>query len=275
MKTRIGIQGQNGSFHSIAATLFFGKNIRLLPCDTFAEVFMALQNNECDKAIVAIENSLYGSINNVYDLLLKKHIWICGEIYLHVNQCLVGLPNTKFEAITEVHSQGPALGQCEAFLDLHVPQAKRIEQHDTAASVAMIKEWNDPKKVAIASREAAQIHGLTILAEEIETHTDNFTRFVVIQSNEEKIADADKTSLILTTDHRPGALYNALSAFKEQNINLTKLQSRPVVGKKWHYMFYIDVAAGAQSRSFKAALKKLREQKCDVTILGSYKAGTI
>ena len=274
MAMRIGIQGQPGSFHSIAATLFFGKNIKLLPCDTFPEVFMALQNKQCDKAIVAIENSLYGSINNVYDLLLKKHIWICGEIYLHVNQCLIGLPGAKLDKVTEVHSQGPALGQCEAFLDQHLPQAKRIEQHDTAASVGMVKAWNDPKKVAIASREAAAIHGLEILAEEIETHTDNFTRFVVIQSNEEKIPNADKTSMILTTDHRPGALYNALRAFKEQRINLTKLQSRPVIGKKWHYMFYIDVAAGTQSRDFKSALKQLQDQKCDVTILGSYKSGS-
>lgn len=272
---KIGIQGQPGSFHSIAATIFFGKDISLLSCDTFTEVFTALQNKQCDKAIVAIENSLYGSINNVYDLLLKKRIWICGEIYLHVTQCLVGLPGAQIDKITEVHSQGPALGQCESFLDLHLPDAKRIEQHDTAASVAMVKQWGDPKKAAIASREAAAIHGLEILAEEIETHTDNFTRFVVLQAGQEKIPAADKTSLILTTDHKPGALYNALSAFKEQDINLTKLQSRPVVGKKWHYMFYIDLAAGAQTRPFKTALKKLVEQKCDVTILGSYKAGSI
>ncbi len=273
MTTRIAIQGQNGSFHSIAAKLFFGGHIKLLSCDTFTEVFMALQSQQCDKAIVAIENSLYGSINNVYDLLLKKRIWICGEIYLHVNQCLIGLPNAKLEKITEVHSQGPALGQCEAFLDQHLPEAKRIEQHDTAASVAMVKAWNDPKKAAIASREAAAIHGLSVLAEEIETHTDNFTRFVVVQTQEEKIPQADKTSLILTTNHKPGALYNALSAFKDQHINLTKLQSRPVIGKKWHYMFYIDLAAGSQTRPFKTALKKLQDQKCDVTILGSYKAG--
>lgn len=273
MSVRIGIQGQPGSFHAIAASIFFGNHIKLVPCDTFGEVFTALQNKECDKALVAIENSLYGSINNVYDLLLKKRIWICGEIYLHVNQCLVGLPGAKLEKITEVHSQGPALGQCEAFLDQHLPNAKRIEQHDTAASVAMIKEWGNPHKAAIASREAAALHGLEVLAEEIETHTDNFTRFVVLQRDEEKIPGADKTSLILTTDHKPGALYNALSAFKEQNINLTKLQSRPVVGKKWHYMFYIDVAAGSQSRPFKTALKQLLDQKCDVTILGSYQSG--
>lgn len=270
--SKIAIQGDIASFHHIAAEEFFKSKISILPCETFAATFQATKEAEADMAVVAIENSLYGSINEVYDLLLKHHLWIKGEVYLRIKQCLIGLPDTEKSQITEVHSHPIALAQCEEFLDNDLIQAKRFEHHDTAASVADIKQWKDPAIAAIASQKAAQFHGLKILAEDIETNKENYTRFVVLGREKTTAPKANKTSLILMTDDRPGSLYRALGVFAEADINLTKLQSRPIIGKAWHYMFYVDVDGNTETEPLMSALKRLREQGCRVTQLGSYSA---
>ncbi len=268
MKT-IAIQGQAGSFHDIAARQFFGDDISIVSCETFGGTFAALKHT--DLAVVAIENSLFGSINKVYDLLLKEDCWIIGEVYLRIEQCLIGWPSTKLPEIAEVHSQLEALAQCEEYLDGVLPHAKRIERHDTAASVADVRAWNDPSKVAIASRAAAALHGLNILAAEIETNKQNYTRFVVLQKQRSKIDDANKTSLVLRTDAdtKSGALHHALGVFAKRGINITMLHSRPVIGKAWHYMFYIDLDTPYDDR-FKTVEQELLNQGCSVTVLGSY-----
>lgn len=270
MKT-IAIQGQAGSFHDIAARQFFGDDISIVSCDTFGETFATLKH--ADFAVVAIENSLFGSINKVYDLLLKEDCWIIGEVYLRIEQCLIGWPGTKLSEISEVHSQLEALAQCEEYLDSVLPDAKRIERHDTAASVADVKAWNDPSKAAIASRAAAELHGLDVLAAEIETNPQNYTRFVVLQKNTTEPTGANKTSLVLRTDAdtKSGALHHALGVFAKRGINITMLHSRPVVGKAWHYMFYIDLDT-PYDNSFKTVEQELTDQGCSVTVLGSYVA---
>src|SRR3990167_3465526 len=273
MQTRVAIQGQQASFHDIAARRFLGTDVKIVNCETFEATFAALASGKADKIVVALENSLFGSINQTYDLLLKYKFWIAGELYLHIKQCLIGLPGTKLSDITEVYSQLPALAQCETFLDTKLPHAKRIEQHDTAASVAVVKAWNDPHKVAIASAEAAQLHGLKVLAQEIETYKHNYTLFVLIEKTKSVSKSANKTSMVITTDHKPGALYSALGVFAGSQMNLTKLQSRPIMGKAWHYLFYLDVDAAVETVEFKAVLKSLKKQGCQVTILGSYQAG--
>ncbi len=269
----IAIQGQAASFHAIAAERYFGDWVSLRTCETFAETFQALASGEVDYAVAAIENSLFGSINEVYDLLIKHRFWISGEVYLRVEQCLIGLPDAELKHIQEVHSHPVALAQCEAYLDRVLPQAQRFEHHDTAGSVADIKKWGDASKAAIASRTAAKLHGMKILATEIETNKQNYTRFVVLSPKEQRSKQANKTSLILRTDHKAGALYHALGAFANQGINLEKLQSRPIIGEAWHYMFYIDIDAGLQEKSVITALKELKKQKCKVTVLGSYSSG--
>lgn len=271
MKT-IAIQGQAASFHHIAARHFFGEEITIVPCDTFPATFEALKTN--DFAIVAIENSLFGSINKVYDLLLKEKCWIIGEVYLRIEQCLIGIPGTKRADIKEVHSQLEALAQCEEYLDTTLPNAARLEHHDTAASVVSVKEWNDTSKAAIASRAAADLHGMEILAAGIETNKQNYTRFVVIQKDQAMIPDASKTSLVLRThqDTKPGALHHALGVFARRGINITMLHSRPVIGSAWHYMFYLDLDT-AYDESFKAVEDELTELGCSVEVLGSYPAG--
>ncbi len=273
MPLRVAIQGQRASFHSIAARRLFGNNIELVTCETFEATFAALAEDKADKIVVALENSLFGSINQTYDLLIKYKFWISSELYLHIKQCLMGLPSAKLADITEVHSQLQALAQCETYLDKHLPSAKRIEQHDTAASAMAIKKWGNPHKAAIGSVEAAKLYGLEILASEIETHRQNYTRFVVLEKQTIVNKEANKTSLVLTTHHKPGALHKALGVFADQKMNLTKLQSRPIIDKAWHYMFYLDVAASANTKIFNDIKLSLKKQGCEVTILGSYVAG--
>jgi len=274
---KVAIQGEQASFHDIAARQFFGQDIEILACDSFAACFDALSSGQVDRAIVAIENSLYGSINQVYDLLLKHHFPIVGEVFLHIQQCLIGLPGAAIDSIKEVHSHPVALAQCQEYLDEQLPRAERFERGDTAASVADIKSWNDPTKAAIGGTAAAALHGMEVLAKEIETNKQNYTRFVVLQPQPANAPDADKVSLILQTpkDTKSGALYRALGVFASRELNLLLLHSRPVIGKAWHYMFYLDVAANPNSPDLQAALQELDNQGCDVKVLGSYKAGHI
>lgn len=274
--TKIAIQGEAVSFHDIVASKFFNGSDRIY-CDTFYEVFESLNKGEADYALVAIENSLYGSINEVYDLLKKNKVSIVGEAYLRIEQCLIGFPDTDLSEVTDVFSHPVALAQCEEFLDTYLPHVNRSEQPDTAGSVKFIKEQGNKAFVAIAGREAAKHYGMTILQESVETNKENYTRFVVLSKNSDETlgGKASKTSLIVTTGHKPGALYHALGAFADQDINLTKLQSRPIIGKAWHYMFYIDLEVSAEDEKFKKAIDQLNQQGCQITVLGSYKAGNL
>jgi prephenate dehydratase len=269
----ISIQGQPGSFHAVAAQEFFKTEFELLCCDTFSDTFAALASGEATYALSAIENSLYGSINEVYDLLVKHNFMIVGEVYLRVEQCLIGLPGATIASILEVHSHPVALAQCEKFLDEQLPEAKRFEQHDTAGSVQMVLDWGDPKKAAIASEAAAEMYGLQVLNSGIETNKANYTRFVVLQKDAIMQPEANKTSLLLKTDHTPGALYRALGTFAKRNLNLSKIESRPIIGKAWHYLFYLDIDHQNDALITEAILE-LAEQQATVTILGSYVAGS-
>lgn len=270
---RVAIQGQAGSYHHQAVVRFFGEDVEIVPRQTFKDTFLALKNNKADYAIVAIENSLFGSINQTYDLLLKNSFWICGEVYLRIEHCLVGLPNANLTDIKEVHSQLEALAQCEDYLDNSLPSVERIEHHDTAASVEAIKKWNNTTRAAIASERAAKLHGMQILQKGIEDHKENYTRFVVVEKQSRNTSESTKTSLVLTTgaDTKAGALYKALGAFAERNINLTLLHSRPVIGRAWHYLFYVDLETGSESPEFLDSLKKLSQLGFKTHILGSYK----
>ncbi len=268
---KIAIQGQEASYHHQAAQKFFGGDIEIVACQTFKDVFATLENGSSDKAIIAIENSLFGSINPVYDLLLRSKFKVVGEVYLRIEHCLIGLPNSKIEDLREVHSQAEALAQCEEFLDTKLTHVDRFEHHDTAGSVRDVKKWNDPTKAAIASERAAELYGLKVLAKNIETNHQNFTRFLVLSTDSPKVDQADKASLIMSTADSPGALYHALGVFAKADMNLSKLQSRPVVGKAWHYIFYVDVSF-KDPKQLDKALADLAEQGCKTTCLGTYKS---
>lgn len=272
----VSIQGTKFSYHDIARSRYFDNaNQTTLERDAFAEVFEDVQSGRSRYGLVAIENSLYGSINEVYDLLIKDKVWISGEIYLRINHCLLGVKGSQLEDIKEVYSHPIALAQCHNFLETKLAHATRFEYADTAASAATVAKWNDPTKAAVAGRQAAEEYGLEILAEGIETDKQNYTRFIIIQKDEPKIENANKTSIVMRTDHKPGALYRALGVFAENGINLSKLESRPIIGKAWHYIFYVDFDEGAETANSQRALKELDAMDAQVTILGSYKKGEI
>lgn len=271
---KVSIQGELASFHDIAAKRFFGDTYQPTFCNSFSQTIQALNDGTVDHAVCAIENSLYGSINEVYDLILKNDSIISGEVYLRIEQCLIGLPGANLDGITAVYSHPVAIAQCEDFLDKHLPHADRLEYHDTAASVEMIQRLKDPSIAAIAGKDAAEQYGAAVLAHSIETNKENYTRFVVLSTpSDAVVANPNKTSLTIETGHTPGALHKALGVFADRSINLTKLQSRPIIGKAWHYIFYVDIDAGTNNPDCRAALEELTNQGCKVRVLGSYLSG--
>lgn len=275
---KISIQGEEGSFHHAAAKKLLGEDIDIIACSNFSETIEKLVNGEAEKALLAIENSLFGSINEVYDLILANKVTITGEIYLRIQQCLIGLPGAEIETIKEVHSHPVALAQCENYLSSKLPYAKRFENRDTAGSVADVKKWGDPTKAAIGGQEAANLHGLRVIEVEIETNKQNYTRFVLLSSKTQKLpSNSDKTSLVIRTpaDRKPGSLYRALGVFAENDVNIFVLHSRPIIGKAWHYMFYLDIGSSPKEENFQAMMEELKIQGCQVVVLGSYKNGML
>lgn len=178
MSKKVAIQGEAASFHDVAARLLIGQNIVIVPCETFAEVFVCVLEGRADYGVVAVENSNFGVIHESQNLLEHEAVRQMGDVTMQIEQCLLGLPGASLDTISEIYSHFVALGQCRAYLDAHLPHAARIEHPDTAGSAAAIQTWHDPTKAAIASRAAGQLHGLTVLAASIETDKDNQTRFV-------------------------------------------------------------------------------------------------
>jgi prephenate dehydratase len=270
---KVAIQGQENSFHSIAAKKLYGDKVQLIYCETFKKVFESLQKADADKAVVAVENSLYGSINEVYDLLLKYRFWISGEVYEQIGFYLFGTKESSLSKVTDVYSQSFAIGETLDYFENNLPNAKLHEYFDTAAAAEMVAESKDPTKAAIASRAAGENLGLKILASNIETHHHNYTRFLALTPQNVFNAASDKTSITFRTKDRPGALHKALGVFADKNINLTKLESRPIVGEAWVYMYYVDFATSIETPEAKRALDELSDLASEIRILGSYKAG--
>lgn len=269
---KIAIQGEPGSFHHIAAQNFYGDGHEYICCDTFGDVFASLSAGRAETAVVAVENSLYGSITEVYDLLLQHDYPIIGEVAEHIHQNLITLPGVSLEDITKVYSHPVALAQCAAFLETKLPHAEIIEHHDTAGAVEYVKQYGEHDSAAIASTMAAKIHGMSVLRPSIQDEHSNYTRFLCIRPDGSPPPDSDKASLVLTTSHQSGALYKALGVFADLGCNLTKLESRPIRGKVWQYQFYIDVSITPVLLT--NAIKRLETQACTVRNLGSYIAAT-
>lgn len=265
---RVAIQGQTGSFHHEAAKQWFDRAIEIVPAESFEGVFKTLDNHAADMAVVAIENALYGSITQVLDLLEAHSFHIIGEVYLPIEQHLIALPAAALNTIKAVYSHPVALAQCKRYLDTHLPHAKRIEYSDTAASVEYVKMQNDPTNAAIAGRTAAQLHNLPILTENIEDNKANVTRFLVLSPKPPTISHTNKASLVITTPHIPGALAHVLTTFANNHLNLTKLESRPIIGQPWHYRFYIDIEA--RSEQLTHVLQAINQKDVSVRILGQY-----
>lgn len=265
----IAIQGEIGSFHHIASMRYFGDEVSIVPCTSFKDVFTALNEGLSDRAVVAIENSLYGSINEVYDLLLANKYYIIAEIPERIHQCLIGFDNVNLSEITHVYSHPVALSQCASFLEEQLPTAKKVENFDTSASVKFIKDYGDIKRVAIASKLSAEIYDMPIIKSNIQNHQTNYTRFLVLDK-QAQTHNTNKASLVIETSHQPGALFEVLKVFKDNQINLSKLQSRPIIGKLWRYMFYIDIEADFELTT--KCMSQINNLGCKVRNLGNYKS---
>lgn len=273
---KIAIQGIEGSFHEEAAhKLVPSSSIKIIPCATFQQVFKEVEAGTCNAGVVAIENSLHGSINAVYRLLDRYNLWICGETTLEIEQYLIANHPMQISEIqgsnVRVLSQAPALSQVEQWLDANLPNAIRQETGDTAESVRLITNQPGGTNVAIAGKHAAKLYGGTIIAGPINDDPNNYTRFVMLTKKPCQMHDTNRTSIILKTDHQPGALLNALQIFAAENINLSKLDSHPIPGDARHYAFYIDYEAGLDSVASRSAISALKKYNCKVKVLGSYR----
>lgn len=270
---KVSIQGYEGSFHQEAANKFYGGKVNVICCSTFREVVkIAEGKKECDAGIMAIENSIAGSILPNYNLLQKSKLKIIGEIYLQINQNLLVNPGVKLEEIHEVHSHPMAIQQCFDFLDKH--HWKIVETEDTALSAKHIHQHHSKHIAAIASRLAAEIYQLNIIAANIHTLKNNYTRFLVLQNAEavQVTEGADKATINFHTDHSKGSLVKVLTRISEAGINLSKLQSMPIPGSDFKYSFHADLEFDTKDQLAKA-LEEIKEKTEDLQVLGIYKNG--
>jgi len=267
-KIKVAYQGEPGAYSESAVYSYFGSSAQPLPCRTFSDVFRSVEMEKTAFGIVPIENSIEGSVNAVYDLFLKYDPRVCGEIILKITHCLIANPGTKLSDIKVIYSHPQALGQCRAYLESL--NCELISTYDTAGSVKMIKEQGLTDAGAIAGERAAQIYSMNILARDIADNPNNYTRFFVLSKNDAPPSGNDKTSVIFSTKHIPGALYQALGEFAKRKINLTKIESRPTKRRPWEYNFYLDFEGHRSEQRCAEALEGLRSKAVFVKILGSY-----
>ena len=270
---KVSIQGYEGSFHQAAARHFFGKHVEVIPCATFREVVKIASNQkESDGGVMAIENSIAGSILPNYNLLQKSNLTIVGEAYLQIKQHLLVNPGVKLEDIREVHSHHMAIQQCLEYLDQH--NWKLVETEDTALSAKLVHQHKSKHIAAIASRLAAELFELDVIAPNIHTLKNNYTRFLVLQpvSENNSIDGANKASVNFHTDHSKGSLARVLTRIAELGINLSKLQSFPIPGSNWQYSFHADMEF-ENIDQFEKVLEQIRPVTEELKVYGVYKKG--
>jgi chorismate mutase / prephenate dehydratase len=264
----VAFQGEVGAYSEEAAYQFFGPSARLKPCESLEDAFQAVEKGDVQYGLVPVENSLEGSITRTYDLLLDSNLKVGGETLLRVIHCLIGLPEAQIDDIKEVYSHPQALGQCKTFL--RQMGWKLTPAYDTAGSVKFIKESGSGEKAAIASARSAEIYGMKVLVRGIEDNVNNFTRFFMLSRQDAAPSGNDKTSIVFSVKHKPGALYDALKELAAKKINLTKIESRPTRQKAWEYNFYVDIDGHHADQNVKEALQGLESSAIFVKILGSY-----
>ena len=264
---KVAFQGERGAFSEDAVAAFF-KDAELYAHQSFRDVFQVVASDEVAFGVVPVENSQAGSINETYDLLLSYPLKIFGEINLRISHYLMAIPGTNLDEVKVVYSHPQALAQCDEFL--RNLQIDIVPTYNTAGSAKKVKEDGLKGYAAVASKRAAQIYGLDVLAEEIETNPNNYTKFFVISKQEAEPAQKNKTSLVFSTKNVPGALYDCLGVFAKRGINLAKLESRPSKIKPWEYVFYFDFEGHVTHVSCKEAIAELEQKTTFVKILGSY-----
>jgi prephenate dehydratase len=264
---RVAYQGEPGAYSEQAVFGYFGQ-VETKPCETFDDIFAAVTSGECESGLIPIENSLAGSIHQNYDLLLRNNLHIVGEYFLRVRHCLIALPGVEKSEIVRVISHPQALGQCAGYL--RAMGVKHEPVYDTAGSVKMLRASGERTTAAIASKRAAELYEMQILQEGIEDNPENYTRFLAITKTPVAPEGEAKTSIVFTLKNQPGALFKALSVFALRDLDLTKIESRPLAGKPWEYLFYIDFIGATREERVKKALDHLEEYAVMLRILGSY-----
>jgi prephenate dehydratase len=266
---RVAIQGTKASFHEAAAFKFFGKNIETVECDSFKQTCESMQKNEADYVVMAIENSIAGSLLPNYTLLREYNFSITGEVYLPIQLHLMALPGVKFEDIKFVTSHPIAIRQCIDFFD-QFPHLQVIESSDTAACAKKIAEEQLTDTVAIANTLAAELYGLNIIERRIESNRKNFTRFLILKREAaEENHDINKASICFQVGNAVGTLAKVLNVFAEERINLSKIQSMPVLGKRNEYNFYVDIE-WENFEQYDRALRRVLKYTVNFNIMGEY-----
>lgn len=275
---KVAIQGIVGSFHDIAAHQYFcNEDIELICCNTFEDIFSAIRDNDGCLGLMAIENTIAGSLLQNYELLRENHTTIIGEHKLHIEHSIMCLPDDDWDSLAEVNSHPVALMQCRSYLKQH-PQLKIVEAEDTAGSAEMISRQQLHGHAAICHADAAPLYGMKVLEKSIEDNKHNFTRFLVLADN--WTADAyripaktNKSSIVFALPHEEGSLSKILTILSFYKINLTKIQSLPIIGREWEYLFYVDVAYDDYIR-YRQSIDAVRPLCKELRILGEYTQAT-
>jgi prephenate dehydratase len=270
----IAFQGETGAYSERAAREFFGPECQTLPCRTFREVFEAVCEGRVYAGILPIENSLAGSVHQNYDLLLQYHLHLTGEVILRISHHVMALPGVRWESVQRVYSHPQALEQCREFLE-QWPKLEIVPSYDTAGSAKLIAENGWREAAAIASAQAAEHYGLAVLHRGVESNRQNYTRFIALEKNARALEAPGKTSLVFSTPHTPGALFKALAVFALRDINLLKIESRPLHGSPWHYIFYLDFEGTLRQSHCRKALDHLGEITDLLRVLGAYEKGKV
>lgn len=269
---KVAFQGELGAYSEVAARSFFGPSVAVLPRPTFSELYQAVESGACTHGMVPIENSLAGSIHENYDHLLKHSVEIQGELKLRIQHSLIVAPGVSLPDLKSIHSHPQALAQCSEFIQ-SLPGVAATVAYDTAGSVKLLKQSGHRDQGAIASAHAAEHYGLEVLKKGIENSRKNYTRFLVIGMDEKAPGEEAKTTIVFSIRHVPGALHKTLQAFARRDINLLKIESRPLVGSPWEYFFYLDFEGHPGHPPCADALADLEPLTDMLRVLGSYPIG--
>lgn len=267
-KVRVVFQGAEGAYSQAAMHKFFGEDVDSFHVDTFRDAFSAIDEGSADFAVLPIENSTAGMVSEIYDLLVEFENYIVGEQVIKIVHCLMGLPGTSMEDIKTVYSHPQSLMQSARFLSEHSWQ--QISMQNNAFAAKKVKDDNDKTKAAIASEYAAQVYGLEVLKKGVNMSGSNSTRFIIITNQKIYHKDAKKISICFELPHESGSLYHMLSHFIYNNVNMTKIESRPIEDRSWEYRFFIEFEGNLSDSSVKNALRGLREEARNMKILGNY-----
>lgn len=266
---RVVFPGTEGAYSQAATEHYFGKNCNSFYVKTFREAMEAIEDGSADFAVLPIENSTAGAVDEMYDLLVEFENYIVGETVIPIQNTLSALPGTKFDEIERVYSKGVALMQASKFLEEH-GDWQQISVANTAIAAKKVRDEQDKSQAAVCSAYAAEVHGLEVLADNINDESGNCTRFIVVTNQKIFLKDASKISLCVEHSHESGSLYHMLSHFIYNDLNMTKIESRPIEGRNWEYRFFIDIEGNLADAAVKNAIRGLREEARSLRILGNY-----